>query len=364
MSAITENAMPVDMKHNCIFLIDDELVNLKLLQRTLSTEGYNNLVSIQDPREFLQQYQQNKPALILLDINMPHIDGFGILEQINALNDNTAPPVIVLTAQFGQEFLIKALQNGARDYITKPFERIELLMRVKNHLAAHLDHVAAHNQKAHLEQLVNQRTIELRQTRLQVVQRLGMAAEYRDEETGNHILRMSHSARMLAEAVGWDEYRCDLILHASPMHDIGKIGIPDNILLKPGKFEPDEWEIMKTHAAIGAKLLGGDDSDLMKMAQEIALCHHEKWDGNGYPDSLAGNAIPESARIAAICDVFDALTSVRPYKKAWSVEDAVKLLEENKDKHFEGRLVTAFLQNLDKVLAIRHQFSDEDCVIT
>lgn len=352
------NPLPEKMLDSCIFLVDDELVNLKLLQRTLNVEGYKNLVTIQDPRQFLSQYHDNKPALILLDINMPHIDGFGILEQLNELQDETAPPVIVLTAQYGREFLIKALQNGARDYVTKPFERIELLMRVKNHLGAHLDHVQVHDKKAHLEEIVSQRTKELRQTRLQVVQRLGMAAEYRDEETGNHILRMSHSAKMLAQAIGWDDYQCDLILHASPMHDIGKIGIPDNVLLKPGKFEPDEWEIMKTHSAIGARILSGDDSDLMTMAQDIALRHHEKWDGSGYPNGLAGEDIPESARICAICDVFDALTSVRPYKKAWSVEDAVKLLEDSKEQHFEGRLVDAFLQNLDRVLAIRQQFSD------
>lgn len=353
MSEVSKNVFD-----SCIFLVDDELVNLKLLERTLGVEGYTNLVSIQDPRQFLENYKSQKPALILLDINMPHIDGFGILEQLAELQDAMCPPVIVLTAQFGREFLIKALEKGARDYVTKPFERVELMMRVKNHLTSHLDHLAVNERKDRLEELVEERTKEIRQTRLQVVQRLGRAAEYRDEETGNHILRMSHSAKMLAEAVGWDDYHCDLILHASPMHDIGKIGIPDNVLLKPGKFEPDEWEIMKSHAAMGARILEGDDSDLMLMARDIALCHHEKWDGTGYPNGLSGEAIPESARIAAICDVFDALTSIRPYKKAWTVEDAVNLLEENKDKHFEGRLVSAFVENLDSVIAIRERFSD------
>lgn len=347
------------LQHNsCIFLIDDEIVNLKLLERTLGLEGYANLHSIQDPRKFLQDYHDNKPALILLDINMPHIDGFGILKQLAELNDPTPPPVIVLTAQHSRDFLIKALESGARDYLTKPFERIELLMRVRNHLVAQLDHLAMHDRKQALEMQVKSRTAELEDTRLQVVQRLGMAAEYRDEETGNHILRMSHSAKLLAEAIGWDEYQSDLILHASPMHDIGKIGIPDNILLKPGKFEPDEWTIMKTHAEIGGKLLAGDDSDLMKMAQDIAMGHHEKWDGSGYPKGLSGTAIPESARIAAVCDVFDALTSVRPYKKAWTIKDATQLLIDSKDQHFEGRIVDAFIENLPKVLAIREQFSD------
>jgi putative two-component system response regulator len=206
--------------------------------------------------------------------------------------------------------------------------------------------------------MVQARTEELRRTRLQIVQRLGMAAEYRDEETGNHILRMSHSCALLARAVGWSEDDCDMNLNASPMHDIGKIGIPAAIMLKPGKFEPHEWEIMQTHAAIGGKLLEGDDSTLMCMAREIALTHHEKWDGSGYPNGLAGEAIPQSGRIAALADVFDALTSVRPYKKAWTVEAAVDLIKDNKGRHFDPTLVEVFLQELPGIVAIRERFAE------
>ena len=341
-----------------ILIIDDEPANLKLLDKMLSTQGYQQRVLIQDPREVLPSYQAERPDLILLDINMPHLDGYQVMEQLTELNDPLLPPIVILTAQHTKEYLLRALVGGARDFVSKPFDRNELLMRVRNLLDAQLAHRMLHSQKDVLEQMVRERTEELHHTRLQVVQRLGKAAEYRDEETGNHILRMSHISALLAKKIGWDEAQCDLILNASPMHDIGKIGIPDAILQKPGKFDPQEWEIMKTHAAIGAKLLEGDDSDLMCMAREIAISHHEKWDGSGYPNGLSGEAIPMSGRIAALADVFDALTSVRPYKKAWTVEAAVDLIKENSGKHFDPDLVEVFLAELPNILAIRERFAE------
>jgi len=267
---------------------------------------------------------------------------------------------VILTAQHGQDFLLRALNSGARDFITKPFYCNELLARVRNMLDAQLMHRMLYDQKAVLNEMVQTRTDELRRTRLQVVQQLGRAAEYRDNETGNHILRMSHISALLAKSIGWNEADCELMLHASPMHDIGKIGIPDHILLKPGKFEPEEWEIMKTHAVIGANILEGDDSELMKCAGEIALTHHEKWDGSGYPYGLSGEAIPLVGRIAALADVFDALTSVRPYKEAWTVEAAVDLIKENRGTHFDPDLVTVFLEQLPGILKIRDQFSEPE----
>ena len=225
-------------------------------------------------------------------------------------------------------------------------------------LDAQLAHRLVYEQKDVLDEMVRLRTNELRRTRLQVVQQLGRAAEYRDNETGNHILRMSHISALLAKFIGWSEADCELMLHASPMHDIGKIGIPDHILLKPGKFESEEWEIMKTHAVIGANILEGDDSDLMKWAGEIALSHHEKWDGSGYPYGLAGESIPLTGRIAALADVFDALTSVRPYKKAWTVEASVALIKESSGSHFDPELVAVFLQQLPEILKICARFSE------
>jgi putative two-component system response regulator len=306
-------------------------------------------------------YRKQRIDLILLGINMPRLDGFGgVMEQLKSLQDPLFPPVVILTAQHGQDFLLRALNAGARDFITKPFDRNELLARVRNMLEAQLAHRLVYEQKDVLDEMVRTRTNELRRTRLQVIQQLGRAAEYRDNETGNHILRMSHISALLAEATGWSKADCELMLHASPMHDIGKIGISDHILLKPGKFEPEEWEIMKNHARIGADILEGDDSDLMKCAGEIALTHHEKWDGSGYPQGLSGEAIPLAGRIAALADVFDALTSLRPYKKAWTVDAAVHLIKENRGTHFDPELVDVFMEQLPEILKIRDQFSEPE----
>lgn len=341
-----------------ILIVDDEPANLKLLEKMLAGQGYEHLVSIRDPREVLNRYREARTDLILLDINMPYLDGYQVMAQLSALNDPLLPPIIILTAQHGKDFLLRALAGGARDFVTKPFDRNELLMRVRNLLDAQLAHRFLYDQRSVLEDLVHLRTAELHSTRLQVVQRLGKAAEYRDEETGNHILRMSHACALLARAIGWDKEQCDLILNASPMHDIGKIGIPDAILLKPGKFNAEEWDVMKTHATIGARLLEGDNSALMRMARDIALAHHEKWDGSGYPNGLAGEAIPMAGRIAALADVFDALTSERPYKKAWTVEEAVALIQQDSGQHFDPTLVAVFLQQLPGILEIRERFSE------
>ncbi|MEW5968156.1 MAG: HD domain-containing phosphohydrolase [Pseudomonadota bacterium] len=341
-----------------ILIVDDEPANLRLLDKMLGGQGYRNLVLVQDPRDAVERYLASRPSLILLDINMPHLDGYRVMEALRALNDPLLPPIVVLTAQYGKDSLLRALGAGARDFISKPFDRNELLMRVRNLLDAQLAHRMVHDQKAVLEEMVRARTEELSRTRLQIVQRLGKAAEYRDEETGNHILRMSHGCALLARALGWSEAGCDLILNASPMHDIGKIGIPDAILLKPGKFEPHEWEIMKSHTVIGGRLLESDDSDLLHMAREIALTHHEKWDGSGYPNGLAGEAIPMAGRIAALADVFDALTSVRPYKQAWTIEAAVDYLRDNRGRHFDPDLVEVFVRELPGILAIRARFAE------
>ncbi len=266
-----------------ILIVDDEAANLKLLDRMLAGQGYTERVLIQDPRTVVSRYLEMPADLILLDIGMPHMDGFEVMAQLQALGDALLPPIVVLTAQHSRDFLLRALGGGARDFISKPFDRNELLARVRNLLDAHMAQRMLYDQKAVVEEMVRARTEELRHTRLQVVQRLGRAAEYRDEATGNHILRMSHVCALLAHALGWDEAQCELMLNASPMHDIGKIGIPDHILLKPGRLDPGEWEIMQAHARIGAEILDGDDSDLIRMARDVALAHHEKWDGSGYP---------------------------------------------------------------------------------
>jgi putative two-component system response regulator len=341
-----------------ILIVDDELTNLKLLDRMLGAQGYTNLVLVQDPRSVVDVYRESPTDLVLLDINMPHVDGFAVLEQLHGLGDPLLPPVVVLTAQHGRDHLLHALNAGARDFITKPFDRNELLARVRNLLEVHQAHRMVHDQKSVLESMVRERTAELQETRLQVVRRLGRAAEYRDNETGNHILRMSKVSTLLAERIGWDAAACELMLHASPMHDVGKIGIPDSILLKPGRLTPAEFEVMKTHARIGAELLDGDDSDLLCLARTIALAHHERWDGSGYPHGLQGASIPQAGRIVAIADVFDALTSARPYKKPWPVDDAVAYVRDNSGRHFDPELVEHFLAALPEILAIGERFAE------
>lgn len=343
-----------------ILAIDDEPVNLKLLDRMLQSSGFHNLDLVGDPRCVVEHYVACRPDLILLDLNMAYMDGYEVLEALQALGDPLMPPVVILTAQHGRDFLLRALSAGARDYLTKPFDRNELLMRVRNLLDAHLAHRLLNDQKDVLEERVRLRTDELQRTRLQVVQRLGKAAEYRDEETGHHIMRMSHTSALLTRRLGWRADQCELMLHASPMHDIGKIGIPDAILLKPGRFDPPEWEIMKTHAAIGGRLLEGDDSALMVMARDIALGHHEKWDGSGYPRGLAGADIPAAARVAAIADVFDALTSRRPYKLAWPLEDALDYIRKSRAVHFDPEVADVFLDCVPEVLDIRERFADPE----
>lgn len=341
-----------------ILIVDDEPTNLKLLGKLLGGQGYSNLVLVQDPRKVVFHYQEQRPDLILLDINMPHMDGFEVLQQLTELNDPLMPPVIILTAQNSRDYLLRALNAGARDFISKPFDRTELIARVQNLFEAHLAHRMLHDQKSVLDDLVRQRTEELRRTQLQMVQRLGKAAEYRDEETGNHILRMSHISALIARNLGWSSDECELMLNASPMHDIGKIGIPDNILLKAGKLEPDEWETMKAHTTIGARMLDGGHCDLLKLARTIALTHHEKWDGTGYPNGLKGEAIPLAGRIAAVADTFDALTSERPYKRAWTTEKAKALIVENAGVQFDPELVSHFLVCLPEIIAIRDRFSE------
>lgn len=358
MSEQKNNQQDNDLKCASILVVDDEPTNLRLVQKILESGGYQDVVTVQDSREAVGQYLRQDSDLILLDLNMPHLDGYAVMEQLKTLDIDILPPVLVLTAQSSQDFRVRALDMGARDYVTKPFDRIELLARVRNLLEIQGYHKTLHDQKAVLEQLVRQRTRELHDTRLEIVRRLGRAAEFRDNETGQHIIRMSKIAALLARACGMSEEGCDLMLNAAPMHDIGKIGIPDNILLKPGKFTEEEWVIMKTHASIGAEILSGDDSALLQMAREIALTHHEKWDGTGYPAGLKGTEIPLVGRITAIADVFDALTSRRPYKRAWAVTEAISYLKEYRGSHFDPDLVDHFCRNLTQVIEIMEQYSD------
>lgn len=335
-----------------ILIVDDEPANVVLLEKLLGSEGYFRITATTDPRRAVEIYRQEPQDLVLLDLRMPHIDGFEVMRILSEIEQDGYPPILVLTAQSDLKTRIRALSAGARDFLTKPFDRQETLCRIRNALELRLLHNQLRDQKRALEDTVRARSCELTETRLEVVRRLGRAAEYRDNETGLHILRMSKVSALIAKGYGLSSGECELILNASPMHDIGKIGVPDSILLKPGKLDADEWTIMRSHAAIGAEILSGHDSELMTTARDIALYHHEKWDGSGYPSGLAGREIPIAARIVAVADVFDALASERPYKKAWPTDTAVAEIARLAGSHFDPALEACFKDLLPEVLAI------------
>jgi putative two-component system response regulator len=332
-----------------ILVVDDIPENIAVLAGIL--RGLYRVIVATSGAEALELVRRSPVDMILLDVMMPEMNGYEVCQQLKSDMATRDIPIIFVTSLGEHADEERGLELGAVDYLQKPCHAAIVRLRVKMHLALH-------NQNLALERRVSDRTFELEDTRKEVVRRLGRAAEYRDNETGMHVIRMSKMAYLIALAAGVSESQAELLLIAAPMHDVGKIGIPDNILLKPGRFESDEWEIMKTHAQIGADIIGDHDSDLLRLARVVALTHHEKWDGSGYPQGLAGENIPLEGRIVAIADVFDALTSVRPYKKAWSTGDAVAYMQEQSGISFEPRLLDIFITLLPEVEQIRTKFSD------
>lgn len=349
---------PDEFLSSKILIVDDQPSNVMLLEQILSQEGYTNILSTQYPKEVLGIYQKEKPELVLLDLNMPELDGFGVMEQLQEVETDSYIPVLVLTAVDHPAVRQRALTAGARDFLSKPFDVSEVICRIRNLLEVRILHNRHRNLNQILEAQVRERTQELEDTRKEVIYRLGRAGEYRDNETGNHVIRMSQFSYLLSQKMGFPTKQCELILNASPMHDIGKIGIPDKILLKPGKLDHEEWEIMKTHVIKGVEILSGNDSELIRTARNIAWHHHEKWDGSGYPEGLKGEGISIEGRVVAVADVFDALTSERPYKKAWEVEEALDFMKEQKGKHFQPELIDAFLDIIPEAIKVRNQFAD------
>ncbi|WP_296942282.1 two-component system response regulator [uncultured Massilia sp.] len=325
-----------------ILAVDDEASNLQLLRQIL--QDHYRLRFAKDGQRALALAREERPNLILLDVMMPGMSGYEVCAALKADPDLAAIPVIFVTALTDTDDELEGFEAGAVDYITKPVSPPIVRARVRTHLS-----------------LV--RMEELRASRLEIVQRLGLAAEYKDNETGLHVIRMSHFSRILGLAAGMTETEADDLLHAAPMHDVGKIGIPDRILQKPGPLDPDEWKVMQSHATIGAEIIGEHERGVLALARQIALTHHEKWDGSGYPNGLAGERIPLVGRICAIADVFDALTSVRPYKKAWTEEEAVDFLVRQKAKHFDPALVDLFITQLPAIRAIRQRWAEQDVVV-
>lgn len=320
-----------------ILAVDDEAVNLQLIRHSLQHDYH--LLFAKDGATALQLASSQLPDLVLLDIMMPQMSGYEVCERLKQDPRTRHIPVIFLTALANEDDEQRGFELGAVDYITKPFKPAIAKARVRTHLS-----------------LVQ--TEEVLETRLQIINSLGKAAEYRDNETGMHVVRISHYARVLAKAIGFSEDAAQELFYAAPMHDVGKIGIPDNILLKPGKLDAQEWEIMRQHTTIGAQIIGEHSSSLLRMAASMAQNHHEKWDGSGYPNGLKGEEIPVEARIIALVDVFDALSSERPYKKPWPLEETLEFIRANSGSHFQPELVDAFMRNLDEILQIQQRFAD------
>ncbi len=343
-----------------VLIVDDQAANVELLEMMLEIAGYKNVFSTTDPRTVLALYKEHFFDLILLDVRMPHLDGFKVMEMLEEAAGDDYLPILVLTAQKDRDTRLRALERGAKDYITKPFDSAEVLTRIENMLQVKLLYNERQRQNEQLEDRVRERTTQLKETQLDIVRRLGRAGEYRDNETGMHVIRMSKYCQLLGAAAGYETHFCELLLYASPMHDVGKIGIPDRILLKPGKLTSDELDIMRHHTTIGADILGEHESEVMSLARDIALSHHEKWDGTGYPQGLAGEDIPVAGRICALADVFDALTSPRVYKTAWTIRDTLNFINESSGTHFDPTLVWHFNEIIDDVARIRSEYDDPD----
>lgn len=315
-----------------VLVVDDNPQNLELLRHLLGDE-YRIRVATNGPKAIEICKTMQTPDLVLLDIMMPEMDGYSVLRELKRDVRTAEIPVIFVTAMGDEMDERLGLELGAVDYITKPISPAITLARVKTHLALA-------NRNRALQGLVEQRTQELFYTRQQIIQRLGRAAEYKDNETGDHILRMSYYCKLLAEGLHLDPAFVDILFQASPMHDIGKIGIPDGILLKPGKLDEAEWKVMKRHPELGADIIGVHDDPLLSTAHTLALTHHEKWDGSGYPKGLRMDEIPIEGRIIAVADVFDALSSERPYKKAWPLSEVMAFMQSQSGKHFDPDLIT------------------------
>jgi putative two-component system response regulator len=363
-----------------IMIVDDEPINIKVVQKHLQGVGYGSFVSTSEASGAYDLACRERPDIVLLDIMMPEVSGIEILDQIRATLPLQHVPVVILTAVGDARIKQKALELGATDFLTKPVDPSELVLRVGNALVvkAHYDHLA--NYSAELEREVKTRTAELAASRRELVHTLARAAEYRDNETARHISRVGRFAGIIAHELGWPDVACDLLEEAAVLHDVGKIGIPDAILLKPGKLTSDEYETMKQHCAFGRRIIqrppdntsdhvetrsqlervepGNAAALLIPVAATIAQTHHERWDGTGYPLGLRGQQIPIEGRITAVADVFDALSSARPYKEAFSCEKCFDLMRESRETHFDPEVLDAFFRRADQVLQVQVDLGD------
>lgn len=370
-----EPSNPSQTKSGRVVIVDDEPINIKLIQKYLRGAGYHDFVPTTDSRQAVDLVRTANPDIVILDVVMPEVSGLEILREIRHDEELSHLPVLIVTASTDEQTKIDALELGATDFLHKPVKPTELLPRVRNALVlkAHHDQMAAYSKQ--LETEVAQRTADLAQSREEVIHVLACAAEYRDHETGNHVIRVGRFAGIIARALGYSQSDAELIEHAAILHDAGKIGISDSILLKPGKLTPEEFETMKRHCEYGERILKAQPSDqsqpfllhsclpatrspVLRMAAIIARTHHERWDGSGYPDGLEGENIPMVGRITAVADVFDALSSKRCYKDALPLKQCIEVMKQERGRHFDPKVVDAFLSRIDEVTRIVIHLAD------
>ncbi|MEX2111529.1 MAG: HD domain-containing phosphohydrolase [Gemmatimonadaceae bacterium] len=328
-----------------LLIVDDAPENIRLLVRILNRAGYANITTATDPTRVVELQALCKPDLILLDLHMPVRDGFAVLEDLAPFTNGVEyVPIMMITGDDAPEVKRKALSLGARDFINKPFDPGEVILRIRNLLEMRFLHQRLRRQNDELEKKVADRTRQLEESQVEMMERLAAAVEFRDDDTGHHTKRVGIISGRLADAIGLGTATSELIKRAAPLHDIGKVGIPDTILLKPGELTPEERAIMQTHTTIGSDMLSDGRSELVRVSQRIARHHHERWDGSGYPDRLSGQIIPLEARIVAVADFLDAVTHARPYRAAWSVDEALATLGAASGSHFDPVVVKALMQ--------------------
>jgi putative two-component system response regulator len=328
-----------------ILIVDDEPSIVRLLTRALQSVGYEAVEGFTDPREALTHLLTNSADLIVLDINMPGMSGYDFLNDLSRrLTEDTFLPVLMVSGMSEAEARLLALQAGANNFLAKPIDIKVFLAHVRSLLETRFMSLRLNQDRGVLEELVRRRTGQLQQAHHEILDRLARVAEYRDDTTGQHTERVGRLCGLLAREMGFNQEKIGLITRTAPLHDLGKVAIPDAVLLKQGPFDDDEREIMRKHSARGAALLSGGTSELVQMAEEIALFHHERWDGLGYPCGLQGDEIPLTARIVAVADTFDALIHARPYKEAWEVTDAIAEVERSRGHQFDPDVVDVLLR--------------------
>ncbi len=324
-----------------IVVIDDEEINVRMLTRLLDHGGFQTVTALTDARELPRLLVASPPDLVITDLHMPNVDGFGVLDMLTPLINQERLPVLFVTGDGSRDARQRALTCGAKDFVTKPFDMTEVLLRVRNLLESRMLFQDLRKQNRTLLETATGRTRELESTRIEMIERLALAAEYRDEQTSEHNHRVGQLSARLAETIGWTTEDAGLLHRAAALHDIGKIGIPDALLRKPGALTESEVRVMRTHTAIGSRILGGSQVPLLQLAETVAMSHHEKWDGTGYPRGLRGVDIPVAGRIVAVADAFDAITNDRPYRAARPISVAMQVIGEQYNRHYEGRLVDA-----------------------